>query len=334
MEIENDEKTFELMNNEMKTLENVEKDFQKHLNKKRQNSNDNKNNYDIENVLKNRKKTVQTFINANKINQIHILDNIKIDVLIQEISKHFNDNFEMKKIVDIKENNHDNTILNTINNKISWKFDHIHDYRNRGSKMHSIENNGKKLVCNHNSWFTFCTCFFISYSFGMKPQSGKYKIKIKIDKIDDLYRANMIGIISQHSKNNMIIKNNQNNYKILEWWNQLDDYIGWGAHCGRGKLLHGLVCGNNQLSCTNNIFRQNKFVYKSNNDNYKDKLPGIETGDIVILSYDSNNQILSFCKENDNGKLNAQISNLPKENTYYWFVGHMSGKMCLSVVAD
>ena len=58
------------------------------------------------------------------------------------------------------------------------------------------------------------------------------------------------------------------------------------------------------------------------------------SGDIIILAYDSYKGILSFFKENDNGKLNAQIGNLPKENTFYWFVGHNLGKMCLSVIAD
>ena len=88
-------------------------------------------------------------------------------------------------------------------------------------------------------------------------------------------------------------------------------------------MPNGLYCGNvwNDSSIKNNIFHHNNFLYKSNNENFKDRLPEFKSGDIItILSYDSNNDILSFGKENDNGKLNAQISHLPKGNTYYWFI--------------
>ena len=141
----------------------------------------------------------------------------------------------------------------------------------------------------------------------MKPQSGKYKIKIKIDNINNDSKANTIGVISQDSKNNTIIKNNQNNddYKTLEWYNQLYDYIGWSA-CSREddtQLAYGLHCGRNKSSRNNNIFRRNNFIYNSNNENYKDRFPWINSGDIITLSYDSNNGILSFYKENDNDKL-------------------------------
>ena len=78
--------------------------------------------------------------------------------------------------------------------------------------------------------------------------------------------------------------------------------------------------------------KRKKKKRKIDKENYKDRLPGFESGDIIQLSYDSNNGILSFFKENDNDKLNAQISNLPKENTYYWFVGRCWGKMSLSVI--
>ena len=239
-----------------------------------------------------------------------------------------------------KSNSYHNVVSNEmrlvteIYNDISWKFDFIHDYKNKGSKMHAIESNGKKLVCNCDG---YCRCFFVSYSFGMKPQSGKYKIKIKINNINNGWYANIIGIISQHSKNNKIIKNNQNyDFKTLRWWNQLDDYIGWSA-CGAKNdelLPNGLYCGSsqNESSIKNNIIRRNNFLYSSNNKYYPNDLPRIESGDIIQLSYDSNNGILSFNKENDNGKLNAQISNLPKENTYFWFVGQARGKMCLSLL--
>ena len=96
-------------------------------------------------------------------------------------------------------------------------------------------------------------------------------------------------------------------------------------------LPNGLYCGNIE-SRPYNIFRLNNFVYKSNNENYQTRLPVFKQRDVVILTYDSNNGILLFSKENDNGKLNAQISNLPKMTTYYWFVGHGGGTFSVSIV--
>ena len=74
-----------------------------------------------------------------------------------------------------------------------WKFDYCYDYRNRGTKFstHGIENYGKTVTCNCYSdgeWLLNCHCFFATFSFGMKPQSGKYKIKFKIDRISSFAR--------------------------------------------------------------------------------------------------------------------------------------------------
>ena len=77
-----------------------------------------------------------------------------------------------------------------------WKFDYCYDYLNLGlhSKTHGIENNGKTIKCYSNH---LCACFYCSFSFGMKPNSGKYKIKFKINQIEGYYFANIIGIISE-----------------------------------------------------------------------------------------------------------------------------------------
>ena len=206
---------------------------------------------------------------------------------------------------------------------VCCKFDYFYASCNKGSS-HGIKSNGIKLMCNNR----VCPCFFCSYSFGMKPQTGQYKITLKIDHIKVDNYANVVGIISQDSKHN-------NKIGTGEYWeSELNDYIGWSA-CGvqnHSHLSNGLFCGNSEASRAKNIFRKNKFSYKSNNENYKERLPPIQTGDVVILSYDSNNGILSFGKENDNGKLNAHICNLPKMNTYYWFVGHVSGEMSVTVL--
>ena len=96
-----------------------------------------------------------------------------------------------------------------------------------------------------------------------------------------------------------------------------------------------MYCGSPGLidnSRKNNIFRKNKFVYKSINENFQYRLPRINNGDIIVLQYDSDKGILSFSKDNDNGKLDSCISNLPKDLTFYWFVGHFCGQMSLTVV--
>ena len=172
----------------------------------------------------------------------------------------------------------------------------------------------------------------------MKPQSGKYKIKLKIDKIYNLGFPNSVGIMSEICKtviNQEFKTDNRNNW---EWDDNFDGYIGWSA-CNAVSnipnykyLPYGLYCGWYDDTRTNNIFRKNKFVYCSNNENYKEGLPNIKAGDTIVLQYDSDASILSFSKENDNGKLDAYISNLPKDLTYYWFVGQYEGEMCLTVV--
>ena len=56
-------------------------------------------------------------------------------------------------------------------------------------------------------------------------------------------------------------------------------------------------------------------------------------GDILLLSYNSDFNELSFKKENDNGKLNSFIKNLPKNQTFYWFVAHSDVEpMSVSIV--
>ena len=356
--IENDEKTFDLLDQKInESIDNTNK-----LNKKfkiclkNENNNDGNNSNsdkttiykdfsqgqtEMEKFLNNEKNTVRNKIINNLIDFDALIANIKNEISFNEIKidSKTNDlfNLQPKQQHEQKEQKANNVPENAQNHQIPWKFDFFYDFKNRGSTTHSIENNGTKLVCNSCN-YGGCLCFFISYSFGMKPQSGTYKIKIKIDDIDN-YCANIIGIVSQHSKKKKIIKNNSNqndyNDKTSYWSNQLYDYIGWSSCDSKqdNKLLpNGLYCGSHEPSRSNNIFRRNNFVYKSNNENYKDRLPIFKSGDIIILSYDSNNGILSFNKENDNGKLNAPISNLPKENTYYWFVGHCALNMSLSVL--
>ena len=135
-------------------------------------------------------------------------------------------------------------------------------------------------------------------------------------------------------KNSEIMKIVYVSHHSLCWYCELNDYIGWSVcNAKDGKYLpKGLFCGYNNNSMSNNIFRKNKLKYKSNNENYKKRLPGWKNGDIIVLSYDSDLNRLSFAKTNDNGKLDSYIYNLPKVLTFYWFVGHHYKKMCLSIV--
>ena len=97
-------------------------------------------------------------------------------------------------------------------------------------------------------------------------------------------------------------------------------------------VTNSLFCGSGDNGRQNNIFRNNDFLYQSKNRNYRYRLPGFESGDILILSYNSDIYQLSFAKENDNGELNSFIEFLPENTTFYWFVGHADDKpMSISV---
>ena len=168
----------------------------------------------------------------------------------------------------------------------------------------------------------------------MKPNSGKYCIKMRLDKFPS-YSSNIIGIISQNYS-----KKYQDSSNNVDWKTEFYDYIGWSASPpGMGVYVpNGLYCGTintingDNSSMENNIFRVNKFIYKSNNDNYNSSLPPLKANDTIVLSYDSNVGILSFGKTDDNGKLDAQISNLPKMKTFYWFVARGWGRVSLTIV--
>ena len=210
----------------------------------------------------------------------------------------------------------------------NWYFDYCYDYKNKGKKMHNIENNGKTLKCNCRNIYN-CWCFYSTFSCNMKPQSGKHKIKFKINKIYNHNYGNIIGIISNNFKINENIMKKDNNFK----WEDLCDYIGWSAsdYDNNQRLPNGLYCGPDKVM-KNNIFHKNNFIYVSNNENYKKRLPLYKNGDTVVLEYDSDLSILYFSKENDNGELDACIKNLPKNETFCWFVGQCCGNMCLTVV--
>ena len=97
------------------------------------------------------------------------------------------------------------------------------------------------------------------------------------------------------------------------------------------KMCQMGLCGTLDKYQHNNIFILNNFEYVSNNNNYKQRLPHITVGDIIILEYNSNINELSFFKSNDL-LLNSKIINLPKNKTFYWMVGHKYKPMSMTIL--
>ena len=165
----------------------------------------------------------------------------------------------------------------------------------------------------------------------MSPNSGIYKIKIKINEIhgkSTRCKLNIIGITSNTDKTNNSIANN-------EQWFFSHEYIGWSSWDSTEKIHknvpNGLVCGKSDTIQPDNIFVLSKFKYVSNNEWYKNALPGLQSGDTIIMRYDSYKSELSFSKSNDK-LLDSKITNLPKNKTFYWMVGHICKPMSITIV--
>ena len=200
----------------------------------------------------------------------------------------------------------------------AWTFDYLYDCAHRGSLYHRINESGKTLECE---WSNVCDCFY-RVNHAMTPKSGIYKIKMKIDEIYTNSRLNVIGITC-----NVHPTNNSQHVNKNRWYCSTD-YIGWSCNSRwdrQDKLLrHGLLCGFDEKCQKNNIFLQSGFEYHSNNNNYVERLPGFQRGDIILLKYDSNGSALYFskCNHDNVDTLDSYICNLPKNQTFYWFVGH------------
>ena len=213
-----------------------------------------------------------------------------------------------------------------------WKFDIVHfEYccnRYTKSNGHGISNDGKTVRCDCVSdgiWSHRCYSLY-RVSFGMKPNSGIYEIRMKIDAINNDNHWSAIGITIAG------IDDTRN------YWGFNNKYLGWSSFgpCANKSFLNmknGLLIGatSGGLDVQDNIFIKSKFMYKSNNQYYKNGLPNIKTGDTIIMKYDSNNRILSFYKSND-VKLDAQISNLPNDKTLYWFAGRYSTELSVTSI--
>ena len=218
---------------------------------------------------------------------------------------------------------------------IDWKFDYVYDYKHRGKldSIHGIFDNGKTFKCTHDD-ISGCYCFS-RVSFGMNPNSGSYKIEIKINSVYEQSRCNVIGITCNKNKTN----NSQSKHN---YWYYSRDYIGWSSWDNKGKdhknVPNGLLCGCSDECQSKNVFILSKYRYISNNHSYKKRLPHIKSGDTIEMIYDSNNCSLTFHKVNDKGflfikskELNSKIINLPKNKVFYWMIGHSYKQMSVTI---
>ena len=210
-------------------------------------------------------------------------------------------------------------------NHVEWKFDYYYDFDNRGASegTHGIRDNGKTFMCKCDDFYCYC---FSRASYGMRPNSGVYKIEFEINHVNNASQCNVIGITCNRDK--------RNNTQFEDYWHCSYDYIGWSSWDSKGEkdknVPNGLLCGYNDKYQSKNVFILSNASYISFNHSYNDRLPHFKAGDKVEMYYDSRNYILSFYKSNDKS-LNAKVVNLPRNKTFYWMVGHSYGNMSITI---
>ena len=179
----------------------------------------------------------------------------------------------------------------------------------------------------------------------MVCKSGIYKIKFKIDKIDNgiFGYGNIVGITSDKFDDGSINFGTPGKYR---WLKKSPNWIGWRSQVRDDdvRLPHGLYCGSGESGRRKNIFRRSEFKYTSRNGKHSETLPIYRSGDIVVMIYDSDVGQLSFqlfSKKEDNGNgneneevsiLDSYIHNLPRDLTFYWFVGHEGFPMSITIL--
>ena len=217
-------------------------------------------------------------------------------------------------------------------NDIDWRFDFHYDRKNRGSRIHGIDKSGTSFKCYHR--YT-CCCFSTIVGNGMVCNSGIYKIKLKIDKISNAWRGNMMGLTSDNFIDGSIDLAKNGTY---DWMGpNCYNWIGWAADDSKDnvKVPNGLYCGSYDSGRQNNIFRVNGFKYVSRSGKHSSRLPGYDSGDVVVMIYNSDLGQLSFklFKENEQvSKVDSYIDNLPRGLTFYWFFGHIYGQMSITIL--
>ena len=133
-----------------------------------------------------------------------------------------------------------------------------------------------------------------------KDNNGMYTINIKVTNVYDESCCNIIGItLKKYDNNQKKVKNNKLTIAVMIKVIILNDE----------QLPNRLCCGCGDNDRKNYAFERNNFFYQSTIDNYKNRLLGFKSGEILILSYDKNVNQLSCEKENDNDKLHP-LSNI------------------------
>ena len=154
-------------------------------------------------------------------------------------------------------------------NVVDWHWDYCN--KPNGLFTKHIKNNKKTFECNSKG---LGCCCFARCNIPMKPNSGIYKIRFKIDKISNNREsiANIIGITCNTDKNNNWDKNHH-------YWYYSTDYIGWSSYQINIKeninsneydqfLPAGLLCGSSVCQ-KDNIFYKQKIKYKNYIDKYE-----------------------------------------------------------------
>ena len=170
------------------------------------------------------------------------------------------ENKEAKVEVIEEEKGKDVVLVSCKMNDIRWRFDFQYDYWNQGSKVHGISDNGRRFECNYNG-YGWCYCFSSISSVCMACNSGIYKIKFKIDKIDNSYGyGNILGLTCDNFGSLDLGKykrkhDGKNNY---DWRENSFNWIGWSGYDKEDDaLLHnGLYCGYRNSGRAGNIFRE------------------------------------------------------------------------------
>ena len=155
-----------------------------------------------------------------------------------------------------------------------------------------------------------CGCFFRS-TVAMIPKSGIYTIKFKVNQIDDSFGYNVIGISCNQDRSN--------NSQFCDLWYYSNEYIGW---CVNGRLLYG-----GDRCRSTNIFYKNKFIHHDQNNYFQ-----IRNGKTITFIYDSYSTKILMDNSDNQLLSNSSISNLPKDKTFYWFIGHYGGKLSITIL--
>ena len=180
-----------------------------------------------------------------------------------------------------------------------------------------IIDKGKTFSCKHTDLNCIC---FARCNKAMNPNSGVYRIQIRINTLDQRGYNSPIGIttigrVSKKADNTKVIYPNS-----LFW-------VSCQESKDRLKWMNYRLLGTKKKD---NVFSK-CIRYKSNNDYYGNELPNIVAKDILIVEYDSNCGTLSFKKQNDN-KLDAMVTNLPRNKSFYWIATQQLGHVSVTIL--